>query len=80
MTEEQAKTRWCPFVRFVFGATDYPAGNRFDGDSETAADARSQSLCIASACMAWRVSIPADPGNSAYPKGDFYCGLAGVPQ
>lgn len=59
MTEEDAKTKWCPFARLVttengsagmrMGA---PAGhNRYSGKPGELCTA---SLCIASACMAWR--------------------------
>lgn len=58
MTEEEAKTKWCPFARFVIDAqTVFPTGNRFDGQggtSRTAVEASEQCHCIGSACMAWR--------------------------
>lgn len=51
MTEEQAKSKWCPFVRLsapVDSEAAGTAGNRY-GD-----DIGGNFRCIASACMAWR--------------------------
>lgn len=50
MTEEEAKTKWCPQAR-IDGLTDLPAYNRcIDGSAPKA------SCCIGSACMMWRWS------------------------
>ncbi len=66
MTEEEAKTKWCPFARTeVFDAQGgCSGGNRGGGITS----------CIGSACMAWREaepefgeileSRPADPGTA----------------
>lgn len=92
MTEEQAKTKWCPFARVGFGGGDLSSAtpNRsIMGDGLNGAN-----LCIASACMAWRrqtVMIDRATGESAVPgvaatgqleerySADGYCGLAGQP-
>jgi hypothetical protein len=63
MTPEQAKTKWCPYVRLTVwiearGVTD----NRTDDVLKT--------RCLADGCMAWR-QYGAD--------GHGYCGLAGKP-
>lgn len=87
MTEEEAKAKWCPFARYVFGATDFPAGNRFEGDSSTADEARAGTLCIGSACMAWRTGETTFRSEPAGPQGGYrkvavnhgFCGLAGQP-
>lgn len=60
MTEEEAKKKWCPFVRLTVGVIEgkggqlTPAFNRFGsvetGLTENPVDCR----CIASECMAWR--------------------------
>ena len=75
MTEEEARKRWCPFVRYATrdDGGDYPerahvvTGNRFlhkPGPGLT--------NCIASGCMAWRwTGFPAERLG--------YCGLAGKP-
>lgn len=59
MTEGDAKKKWCPFAR-VGGMS---GANRNVGVAH-----RDYALCIASACMAWRISgdgwlrSPTDPG------------------
>lgn len=106
MTEDEAKTKWCPFARQAtlqtedhYGTTQ-PAGpvaNRWvAGPHSGGRKPKSRiTLCMASACMAWRRSVamfdrstgePAVPGVAAI--GDLeprytshgYCGLAGSPQ
>lgn len=64
MTEDEARTKWCPFSRVVFGYKDGTTQtfNRFVapiGDEETdkIVEAIRQSpgaRCIGSECMAWR--------------------------
>lgn len=44
MTEEEAKTKWCPYARL-------DGNNRHWGSG---GDAAPISRCVASACMAWR--------------------------
>ena len=58
MTEGEAKTKWCPFVRAKFASTsDAPSCNREMGP-QTVENVNpwllAGSRCIASACMAWR--------------------------
>lgn len=81
MTEDEAKTRWCPFVRNVIDSADYAAGNRFDTSSESL---QQMTRCIGSGCMAWRWTL--EPRTETHGSGlteDFigggYCGLAGKP-
>src|SRR5689334_8359299 len=51
MTEDEAKTRWCPFAR---GETGQGSGiNRIWDDHDPTPQ---HCLCIASACMAWHAS------------------------
>ncbi len=58
MTEDEAKTKWCPHARSLVtlngenGAIAVCSGNRFEGDNVV--------VCLASACMAWRW-LPTSP-------------------
>lgn len=75
MTEDEAKTKWCPFARVSYGKYSC---NRSDHDSPVG-------KCIGSKCMAWREykhSIPSfdEFGKNMEPlKYEGYCGLAGKP-
>lgn len=84
MTEDEAKTKWCPFVRFhVEGKAP----------SFTVAPNREQrgTRCIGSACMAWREHTghveATEQGSDGYAYKHTqkvvrvgFCGLAGAPQ
>jgi hypothetical protein len=80
MTEQEAKTKWCPMVRFQIGP-DNPSwqnvaySNRGDYFDNTCTG------CIASACMMWRWEVPEGKAtNKNEEKWDSgYCGLAGKP-
>lgn len=65
VTEEEAKTKWCPFVRY--GAT--AAVNR---DFQSQYSDR-HCHCIGSACMAWRRG----PYDHTHNQARGFCGLAG---
>lgn len=63
MTEDEAKTKWCPMVRT--GLVAGMAVNHHIGrDGLHAGDVHDETRCVASECMMWR---------------DSYCGLAGSP-
>lgn len=60
MTEDEAKTKWCPFARQMVtaeskGAMSGPiavgSANRFEDDPNGRPRG---SMCVASGCMAWR--------------------------
>ena len=76
MTEDEAKTKWCPFTRFHSSPSDDIYSNRLGG--------RPIAECIASECMAWRwqqdtrVEIVRGEYVSKNPL-HGYCGLAGKP-
>ncbi len=74
MTEEDAKTKWCPFARTAQPAANgpYSANRKADGSFGA-------SSCIASACMAWRDTTPADSVRIGRFREGF-CGLARAPQ
>jgi hypothetical protein len=82
MTEEEAKTKWCPFARERAkqgmpdgGGNRIPYGCADDGpvEADYIRETAMSFPCIGSACMAWR--------RMNLPDGDkhFYCGLAGKP-
>jgi hypothetical protein len=79
MTEDEAKTKWCPFVRYSAAFDDY-ASNRWKQSSpEDEPDALNPVACrcIASQCMAWRKLHDADFDSHDNLPG--FCGLAGKP-
>ncbi len=69
MTEEEAKTRWCPMTRISYGKTDV-CDNR--GNPNGGLNA----LCLASDCMLWvedrRTTTPKDRQHHV---ADGHCGL-----
>jgi hypothetical protein len=77
MTEDEAKTKWCPFVRTPMKIRDnFYVANQVTIDGQTDGP-----KCIGSACMAWRfrqVGEPTDGINAPYTHHGF-CGLAGKP-
>lgn len=84
MTEEDARKKWCPFARVVPQEADTyemgPAGNRIQlqRDRKTVSSgAIKTAMCLASACMAWRVRRTGELRSPVY---GGYCGLAGRPE
>jgi hypothetical protein len=80
MTEDQAKTKWCPHVRFadpIDGgkpSVEPTTWNRFDGEWDYTG-----LLCIASDCMMWRreKDTYGDDYGKGIPEDRGFCGLAG---
>jgi hypothetical protein len=66
MTEDEAKQKWCPQVRFTQW-NDQMLSNRGEFSGAT--------NCLASGCMAWRWWTLGHPNE----KQKGYCGLAGKP-
>lgn len=74
MTEDEAKTKWCPFAR-VLSSLQHGIGNRDVRGGSYSPGA----LCIASACMAWRWDVEGATANEThYSSTHGYCGLAGI--
>ncbi len=90
MTEDEAKTKWCPFVRAIGAVSDDAAANRWPADPDGESDdsfgldssGQPHALCIASQCMAWRWDRVIEsqgqlvPMPQGAPSG--HCGLAGA--
>lgn len=87
MTEEEAKTKWCPMVRFNTETKNF---NAFNNREEMLLNAAGDYCkCIASDCMMWRVLTnnqpyafePSVDGSILCTNGPQviggYCGLAG---
>lgn len=81
MTEDEAKTKWCPFVRYE---GDYGGPFNRGGEKDNPLNIRARGdyscSCIGSACMAWREESK-NTGTSYRPEWtkNGYCGLAGKP-
>ena len=80
MTEDEAKTKWCPFVRIVnFVSEDNNAWATNQGKQSRTPEEPLATHCIASACMAWReIKKQTTPSTPDEVLGG-YCGLAGRP-
>jgi hypothetical protein len=88
MTEDEAKTKWCPLVRVggpMQSEAEGTSANRWAGQSISAPQACDY-LCIASECMAWRWNgdSPAFAGAGPEDSLDYssrkgFCGAFGVP-
>jgi len=74
MTEEEAKTKWCPMVRNVREGINVGPWNRVEGEIPYT------SKCIGSDCMLWRrevVFYTDEVGPTEEDNKRGYCGLAG---
>lgn len=72
MTEEQAKTKWCPHVRYKSSRGE--GINRWQ-EGMDAQHNPEHSRCIGSACMAWRAvefpdTMTRKPGEAPPPEAD----------
>lgn len=93
MTEEEAKTKWCPFAR----AASESAGGTFNRilSESGSTHLHLSSFCIGRNCAAWRARYTVVDHTMEYPYGmhhhgsartsirtveDGYCGLAGKPE
>lgn len=55
MTQDEAKTKWCPFAKRTTGKLSSYSVREPSGE-EIHMDLRAYGECLASACMAWRWS------------------------
>jgi len=70
MTEEEAKTKWCPMARVIESAND-PSFNRIQYKDKDDVEVAHGSYCIATDCMMWEwLELPGE--------GEGYCGFKGV--
>lgn len=80
MTEDKAKTKWCPFSRpsVIYGGVRVISA-RHDQNPDPNTMNRN---CIGSACMAWRWEEERKSANETrriLSQTEGYCGLAGKP-
>jgi hypothetical protein len=80
MTEDEAKTKWCPMVRT--GLVAGMAVNHHIGtvNGPHAGDVHDETRCIGSGCMMWRfvaVSSQTIVRGADKIRNKGYCGLAG---
>lgn len=63
MTEDEAKTKWCPYARSI-GWIDFRDGEKPATENrDTGGMPSACCLCIGSKCMAWRISERARPAD-----------------
>ena len=77
MTEDQAKTKWCPMVRVAYSGGSYNRNSLAGTAHVDTKDIR----CIGSDCMMWGMKYveQVDERNVSVLVPDYYCGLAGKP-
>lgn len=80
LTENEAKQRWCPFARVtLYPSHDGSAWNRSVVNSGERQRQEVATLCIGSACMAWRWATTEEGSKSRESRTHGFCGLAGRP-
>lgn len=74
-TEEQAKTKWCPYSRVMVDQDVEVSVNRSVRGGEPDPDC----MCVATGCMAWRWVVDASGKLVEAPDGALqgYCGMGG---
>ena len=80
LTEEAAKTKWCPMVRFEIGPNDSNwQGNAYTTRGEVLSPPKSV-MCLASGCMWWVwVARRHRETDELLKPIRGYCGLGGKP-
>jgi hypothetical protein len=72
LTEDQAKTKWCPHARAGDNHSEYRVAVNRCGNSPDV-----DCFCMASACMAWRWEAYRGAKLDGERRG--YCGAFGIP-
>ena len=85
LTEEEAKTKWCPFARV--GVSENVSSHSANRTPLGGVDGlNNANLCIGSDCMAWRPVVINEmtevvfAGTREGKPGAGFCGLAGEPR
>ena len=86
LTEEEAKTKWCPLVRVAEAQAvgDFKISLAINRDVSLG-EKRPRFKCIASSCMMWR-KMPRHNWNNQLSQWEVqtndtgFCGLAGKPE
>ena len=76
MTEDEAKTKWCPQAQVSLAANEYQSGEAWNKPNDA------EWHCIGSGCMAWRWVLQGEEtgdGDAPARLTYGYCGLAGKP-
>jgi len=76
MTEDEARTKWCPMVRYKSGGGEGINRWATSDDKNYSPD---HSKCIASDCMMWREIREQDSSTGYWNIIGGYCGLGGKP-
>ena len=83
MTEEEARTKWCPFARVIVVETKVTGNRVFEMRTEGVDLNPDTCRCIASECMMWRWEgrvdghlIATERGHVTPSEAPGYCGLA----
>jgi len=61
MTEDEAKTKWCPHYQVTSTDDDDNRSTRFDPATKTYSATLKDACCLGSACMAWRWNDERNP-------------------
>jgi hypothetical protein len=90
LSEEEAKTKWCPHVRHPGEGGTFNRGTQHGPLNDHEHNAGTLCNCIASACMAWRwwdgETLSHEPHSEygaqriAPDQRRGYCGIAGKPE
>lgn len=72
LTEDEAKTKWCPYVQISAAASGSQSGEWYNRPHPG-----EKFLCIASGCMAWRTDNSVTASLDKHGELLGYCGAFG---